>query len=71
MQSFFVCFETCLLKTHKKTTICLRVSERGYTQTITTTSKFTVYYQYFLPTHKVNGEGGQDRFGDGSQGKYR
>ena len=58
MQSCFLCFDICLLKTHKKSTRRSIRSYRRYTQLIITTSNYIVSYQASLPTEqKLKGRG--------------
>ena len=60
MQSCFLCFDICLLKTHKKATRNSRRSYRQYDQLTMTTSTFIVSSQYSLPTQqKSKGRGGK------------
>ena len=60
MQSCFLGFEFCLLKTHKKATRRLRRSTRRYDQLTTTTSNLTDSSQASLPTErKLRGRGGK------------
>ena len=58
MQSCFLCFENCLLKTHKKATGCSRRSYGQYAQINMTTSNYIVSSQASLPTQqKLKGGG--------------
>ena len=60
MQSCFLCFDICLLKTHKKVTRRSIHSYRLYAQLTVTTSNLIASYQYSLPTkRKLMGGGGK------------
>ena len=72
MQSCVLCFDFCLLKTHKKATRRSRQSARKYAQLNKATSKFTASSQASLPTQlKLRWGGGGGSGGGVIQGKYR
>ena len=58
MQYCFLCFDICLLKTHKKATRRSRRSYQRCAQLILTTSNYIISYQASLPTQqKLKGRG--------------
>ena len=58
MQSCFLCFDICLLKTHKNVTRHSRCSYRRCSQLTMTTSNYIVYSQASLPIQqKLKGRG--------------
>ena len=60
MQSNVLCFEFCLLKTHKRATRLLRRSAQQYAKIAMTTSKITDSSQASLPTQIIfRGRGGE------------